>query len=136
MQNKGISKIYSKPYIIIYSFMWGFMIIRTIYGVIHKGLAAEPVFWIAAVIEVAFGLLSYKLFLRSITEKNYEHSVVLSWVLVVAAISIPIALPIALSYTVDSMEPARGTWWIYFMTGYSWFLYIIIKKKAIFSEVK
>ncbi len=101
---------------------WGGVIVS---GIIRRGLPANPVFWIAVVIEVALGFLTYNAYKRYLTNKSYKR-----WNFIILALTvIGIGAPIILFYTVDFLKPAGGTWVIYLFTANSFYLYRIIKKE-------
>jgi hypothetical protein len=100
---------------------------QIISGVIQRGLPANPVFWIAVVIEAALGFLTYNVYKRYLVNKNYKR-----WNFLILALTvIGIGVPITLFYTVDFLKPAGGTWIIYLLTVNSFYLYRIIKKEPI-----
>lgn len=90
-----------------------------------KGLPTGPVFWIAVVVEVVLGFLTYNAYKRYLTDKSYRL-----WNFLVLALTfIGVVTPIALFFAVHSLKPAGGTWIIYLLTANSFYLYRIIKKE-------
>jgi hypothetical protein len=110
--------------IILAEIFWVGLIIS---GTIQRGLPTNPVFWIAVVIEVALGFLTYNAYKRYLVNKSYKR-----WNLIILVLTvIGIGVPIALFYLVDFLKPAGGTWIIYLLTVNSFYLYRIIKKEPI-----
>lgn len=96
-------------------------------GFIRHASAKDLVFWIAAVIAIAYGFLSYKVYIRFLTKRTYKRWGFFSSVLMI----IGIGAPITLYYTVDFLEPAGGAWIIYLLTMNSYSIYRIIKKEPV-----
>lgn len=99
-------------------------------GFIQHDHAADLVFWIAAVIAIAYGFLSYRVYIRFLTQKNYRLWGFINTALMIIGIGVPITL----YYTVDSLESAGGAWVIYLLTINSYNLYRIIKKEPILRQ--
>jgi hypothetical protein len=94
---------------------------------IQGGFPASPVFWIAVVIEIALGFLTYNAYKRYLASKSYKR-----WNFLILVLSIiGVGTPITLFNTVDFLRPAGSTWLIYLLTWNSFYLYRIIKKEPL-----
>ncbi len=107
-----------------------FLVGLIISSTIQRGIPTNPVFWVATIIEVTLGFLTYSAYKQYLINKSYKL-----WNFLILALTIiGIGTPITLFYTVDFLKPMGGTWGFYVLTANSFYLYRIIKKEPILRQ--
>jgi hypothetical protein len=94
-------------------------------ALVRHGLPDSPVFWVAFVIEVILGVITYQVFRRYLADKSVRRWHLLHSLLTI----IGFVAPIILFCTVDFLKPAGGTWVFYLLTVNSFYIYRIITKQ-------
>ena len=104
-----------------------FLVGWLIYAFIRYDLPSDSVFWSAVVIEVTLGFFTYYAHTQYLYNRTHKRWYFLFLILMV----IGIGAPFILYYTVDIFKHAGNTWFFYFLSGNSFYLYRIVIKKPL-----
>jgi hypothetical protein len=117
-----MSPKFTKTQIILAEIIIGALVVS---GFIQSGFPTNTIFWIATVVEIGLGYLTYAVFKQYLSKRNYKYY---NYVILLLTI-IGIGLPLTLYYTVNALKTAGGTWLIYLLTVNSFYFYRVIKKE-------
>jgi hypothetical protein len=115
---------FTKVLTIVFEIFW---LVAIVSGFVRGVFPTNLVFWIAVVVEVFLGYLTYLTYKNSLVNNNARKWNLLGFALMVIAV----AVPIILYYNVEYLKPVGSTWVFFLISLNTFYVYRIIKKQPI-----